>query len=95
MKRLTFVLAASLMFFGSLIAMAALVYLFPDLVYNLIPADQVSESSAGGFDLLDGLDKHGIGHGVTLGEAGCPAPPRWGLWRRRTRGRRGPGAGVS
>ena len=38
-----FVLAASLLFFGSLIAFAGLVYLFPDLVYNLIPADQVSD----------------------------------------------------
>ena len=38
-----FVLAASLMFFGSLIGFALLVYLFPDLVYNLIPAEQVSE----------------------------------------------------
>ena len=38
-----FVLAASLMFFGSLIGFALLVYLFPDLVYNLIPAQQVSD----------------------------------------------------
>ncbi|EJM19196.1 putative membrane protein [Pseudomonas sp. GM21] len=38
-----FVLAASLMFFGSLSGFALLVYLFPDLVYNLIPAEQVSE----------------------------------------------------
>ncbi|MNO69632.1 hypothetical protein D3C76_604890 [compost metagenome] len=38
-----FVLAASLMFFGSLIVFAGLVYLFPDLVYNLIPVEQVSE----------------------------------------------------
>ena len=38
-----FVLAASLMFFGSLIGFALLVYLFPDLVYNLIPAEQISE----------------------------------------------------
>ena len=38
-----FVLAAGLMFFGSLIGFALLVYLFPDLVYNLIPADQVRE----------------------------------------------------
>ena len=38
-----FVLAAGLMFFGSLIGFALLVYLFPDLVYNLIPAEQVSE----------------------------------------------------
>lgn len=38
-----FVLAAGLMFFGSLIGIALLVYLFPDLVYNLIPAEQVSE----------------------------------------------------
>ncbi|WPN59289.1 MULTISPECIES: stage II sporulation protein M [unclassified Pseudomonas] len=38
-----FVLAAGLMFFASLIGFALLVYLFPDLVYNLIPAEQVSE----------------------------------------------------
>jgi uncharacterized membrane protein SpoIIM required for sporulation len=38
-----FVLAASLMFFGSLFAIAGLDYLFPELVYNLIPADQVSD----------------------------------------------------
>jgi uncharacterized membrane protein SpoIIM required for sporulation len=38
-----FVLAAGLMFFGSLIGFALLVYLFPDLVYNLIPAEQISE----------------------------------------------------
>jgi len=38
-----FVLAASLMFFGSLIGFALLVYLFPELVYNLIPAEQVNE----------------------------------------------------
>ncbi len=38
-----FVLVASLMFFGSLIGFALLVYLFPDLVYNLIPFEQVSE----------------------------------------------------
>lgn len=38
-----FVLAASLMFFGSLIGFACLVYLFPDLIYNLIPAEQVSQ----------------------------------------------------
>jgi uncharacterized membrane protein SpoIIM required for sporulation len=38
-----FVLAAGLIFFGGLIGIALLVYLFPDLVYNLIPAEQVSE----------------------------------------------------
>jgi uncharacterized membrane protein SpoIIM required for sporulation len=38
-----FVLAASLMFFASLGGFALLVYLYPDLVYNLIPAEQVSE----------------------------------------------------
>ncbi|MGF6087697.1 stage II sporulation protein M [Pseudomonas sp. 18173] len=38
-----FVLAASLMFFVSLAGFALLVYLYPDLVYNLIPAEQVSE----------------------------------------------------
>ncbi|MHC8307035.1 stage II sporulation protein M [Pseudomonas sp. PB3P13] len=38
-----FVLAASLLFFGSLIGFALLVFLFPDLVYNLIPAEQVNQ----------------------------------------------------
>ena len=38
-----FVLAAGLMFFGSLIGFALLAYLFPDLVYHLIPAEQVSD----------------------------------------------------
>lgn len=38
-----FVLAASLLFFGSLIGFALLVFLFPDLVYNLISAEQVSQ----------------------------------------------------
>ncbi|EJZ59704.1 hypothetical protein I1A_004057 [Pseudomonas fluorescens R124] len=38
-----FVLAAGLVFFGSLIGFALLVYAFPELVYNLIPAEQVRE----------------------------------------------------
>ncbi|MCU0073484.1 stage II sporulation protein M [Pseudomonas koreensis] len=38
-----FVLAAALLFFGSLTGFGLLVYLFPDLIYNLIPADQVRE----------------------------------------------------
>lgn len=38
-----FVLAAGLVFFGSLIGFALLVYAFPELVYNLIPADQVRD----------------------------------------------------
>ncbi|WP_248742568.1 MULTISPECIES: stage II sporulation protein M [unclassified Pseudomonas] len=38
-----FVLAAGLLFFGSLIGFGLLVYLFPELIYNLIPADQVRE----------------------------------------------------
>ena len=38
-----FVLVAGLLFFGSLIGVALLVYMFPELVYNLIPADQVRE----------------------------------------------------
>jgi len=38
-----FVLAASLLFFGSLIGIGVLVYLFPELIYSLIPAAQVSE----------------------------------------------------
>lgn len=36
------VLAATLLFFGSLILMGALVYRFPDLVYSVMPTDQVS-----------------------------------------------------
>ncbi|WP_339449348.1 stage II sporulation protein M [Pseudomonas sp. EA_5y_Pfl2_R50] len=38
-----FVLVAGLLFFGSLIGVGLLVYLFPELVYNLIPAQQVRE----------------------------------------------------
>lgn len=38
-----FVLAAGLVFFGSLIGFALLVYAFPELVYNLIPAEQVRD----------------------------------------------------
>jgi uncharacterized membrane protein SpoIIM required for sporulation len=38
-----FGLAAGLVFFGSLIGFALLVYAFPELVYNLIPAEQVRE----------------------------------------------------
>jgi len=38
-----FVLAAALLFFGSLIGFALLVYAFPGLVFNLIPAEQVRE----------------------------------------------------
>jgi len=38
-----FVLAAALLFFGSLIGFGMLVYLSPELIYNLIPADQVRE----------------------------------------------------
>ncbi|MBP4001203.1 MULTISPECIES: stage II sporulation protein M [Pseudomonas fluorescens group] len=38
-----FVLVAALLFFGSLIGFGVLVFLFPELVYNLIPADQVRE----------------------------------------------------
>lgn len=38
-----FVLAAALLFFGSLIGFGLLVYLFPDLIYNLIPVEQVNE----------------------------------------------------
>ncbi|MBC3776302.1 stage II sporulation protein M [Pseudomonas sp. SWRI99] len=37
------ILAASLLFFGSLGGFAVLVYLFPELIYNLIPAEQVRE----------------------------------------------------
>ncbi|NIU61731.1 MAG: stage II sporulation protein M, partial [Pseudomonas stutzeri] len=38
-----YVLAASLLFYGSLLGMAALVYAFPDLVYSVLPADQVAQ----------------------------------------------------
>ncbi|MBX9406108.1 stage II sporulation protein M [Pseudomonas baetica] len=38
-----FVLVAGLLFFGSLIGVGVLVYLFPDLIYNLMPAEQVRE----------------------------------------------------
>ena len=38
-----FVAVASLLFFGSVIGFGLLVYLFPELIYNLIPADQVRE----------------------------------------------------
>lgn len=38
-----FVAAASLLFFGSLIGFGVLVYLNPELIYNLIPAEQVRE----------------------------------------------------
>ncbi|PAU58611.1 stage II sporulation protein M [Pseudomonas indica] len=37
------VTVASLLFFGSLIAMGVLVYLFPDLIYSLVDPAQVSE----------------------------------------------------
>ncbi|CAD5106002.1 stage II sporulation protein M [Zestomonas carbonaria] len=36
------VLAASLLFFGSLIGMGVLVYLFPDLVYSMVSPEQVA-----------------------------------------------------
>jgi len=38
-----FVLAAGLLFFGSLLGTALLVYLFPDLVYSIMPGDQVAQ----------------------------------------------------
>jgi len=38
-----FVLAASVLFFGSLIVMGLLVYWFPDLVYTVVSPEQVSE----------------------------------------------------
>ncbi len=40
------VLAASLLFYGSLLAMSLLVYLFPELVYSLLDADQVAQLEA-------------------------------------------------
>jgi len=38
-----FVLVAGMLFFGSLIAMGLLVYVFPDLVYSVVSPEQVSE----------------------------------------------------
>ena len=38
-----FVLIAGLLFFGSLVGIALLVYLFPDLVYSIISSQQVAE----------------------------------------------------
>lgn len=38
-----FVLVASLLFFGSLIGIALLVYLFPDLIYTIVSPQQVTE----------------------------------------------------
>lgn len=40
------VLTASLVFYGSLITMGVLVYLFPDLVYSILQADQVADMEA-------------------------------------------------
>nr|WP_298144967.1 stage II sporulation protein M [uncultured Pseudomonas sp.] len=37
------VAAASLIFFGSLLVMGLLVYLFPDLIYSVVPPDQVAD----------------------------------------------------
>lgn len=38
-----FVLTASLLFFGSLLGIAVLVYLFPDLIYSIVSPQQVAE----------------------------------------------------
>lgn len=38
-----FVLIASLLFFGSLVGVALLVYLFPDLIYTIVSPQQVAE----------------------------------------------------
>ncbi|MBO0492778.1 stage II sporulation protein M [Pseudomonas sp. Marseille-Q1929] len=38
-----FVLAASLLFFGSLVGVAVLVFLFPDLIYSIVSPQQVAE----------------------------------------------------
>ncbi|QLG94832.1 stage II sporulation protein M [Pseudomonas yamanorum] len=38
-----FVLVASLLFFGSLLGIALLVYLFPDLIYSIVSPQQVAE----------------------------------------------------
>ncbi|MFT5781159.1 MAG: putative membrane protein SpoIIM required for sporulation [Pseudomonas sp.] len=39
-------LAASLLFYGSLLAMGVLVYLFPELIYSVVPPDQVQAMEA-------------------------------------------------
>ncbi|WP_300633166.1 stage II sporulation protein M [Pseudomonas sp.] len=41
-----FVLIASLLFFGSLLGIALLVYLFPDLIYSIVSPQQVAEMQA-------------------------------------------------
>ena len=41
-----YVLLASLLFFGSLIAMGLLVYYIPELVYSVVPPDQVNSMEA-------------------------------------------------
>lgn len=41
-----FVLIASLLFFGSLVGIALLVYLFPDLIYSIVSPQQVAEMQA-------------------------------------------------
>ena len=41
-----FVLMASLLFFGSLLGIALLVYLFPDLIYSIVSPQQVAEMQA-------------------------------------------------
>ena len=38
-----FVLVASLLFFGSLVGIGLLVYLFPDLIYTIVSTEQVTE----------------------------------------------------
>ncbi|MCW3149946.1 stage II sporulation protein M [Stutzerimonas stutzeri] len=40
------VLASSLLFYGSLLGMGLLVFAFPELVYSLVPADQVAQMEA-------------------------------------------------
>ncbi|OIN44810.1 hypothetical protein BLL37_01335 [Pseudomonas azotoformans] len=41
-----FVLIASMLFFGSLVGIALLVYLFPDLIYSIVSPQQVAEMQA-------------------------------------------------
>lgn len=41
-----FVLIASLLFFGSLVGIALLVYLFPDLIYSIVSPQQVAQMQA-------------------------------------------------
>lgn len=55
-----FVLASSLLFFGSLVGIGLLVYLHPEMIYSLVPAQQVAE--------IQGMYDPAAGHLGRLGE---------------------------